>query len=214
MEMDLELHEDKYGMKDVRLIANRNAKIDTDEGCSEDGEGVTFSIIEPYIEMEFNSKEEAYLFYREYAKLTGFGMLKLNNRRSRVNGEFIDAKFVCCKYGSKQRSHVEVANPRPDHKTNYQASKHTMVILQILTVPKISSQYILNRWSNDAKGHKIAACALEEAKSTMPTLKVLDPHGQSTSISLNYDEIYVLQQSRQGLQSIQGEGDEGYIQKK
>ncbi|KAF8364627.1 hypothetical protein HHK36_033400 [Tetracentron sinense] len=39
---------------------------------------------------------------------------------------------------------------------------------------------IVNRWSNDAKGHKIAACALEEAKSTMPTLKVLDPHVTKT----------------------------------
>ncbi|KAF8405193.1 hypothetical protein HHK36_010093 [Tetracentron sinense] len=124
MEIDLGLHGDKYDMKDIRLNVDRNTMNDTDEGHDEDEGDVTFSTIEPYLEMEFNSKEEAYSFYREYAKSIGFGTSKLNSRRSRVSGEFIDAKFVCCKYGSKQRSNVEVANPRPDHKTDCKASMY------------------------------------------------------------------------------------------
>ncbi|KAF8403430.1 hypothetical protein HHK36_011534 [Tetracentron sinense] len=99
MEIDLGLHEDKYDMKDIRLNVDRNTMNDTDEGHDEDEGDVTFSTIEPYLEMDFNSKEEAYSFYREYAKSIGFGTSKLNSRRSRVSGEFIDAKFVCCKYG-------------------------------------------------------------------------------------------------------------------
>jgi hypothetical protein len=56
------------------------------------------TIIEPRDDMEFDSHEAAYMFYKEYVKSVGFGTAKLSSRRSRASREFIDAKFSCIKY--------------------------------------------------------------------------------------------------------------------
>uniref|UniRef100_A0A1J3D8E6 Protein FAR1-RELATED SEQUENCE n=1 Tax=Noccaea caerulescens TaxID=107243 RepID=A0A1J3D8E6_NOCCA len=51
---------------------------------------------------EFESKEEAFELYKEYAKSAGFNTIVKASRRSRMTGKFIDAKFVCTRYGSKK----------------------------------------------------------------------------------------------------------------
>ncbi|AEE84257.1 FAR1-related sequence 1 [Arabidopsis thaliana] len=51
---------------------------------------------------EFESKEEAFEFYKEYANSVGFTTIIKASRRSRMTGKFIDAKFVCTRYGSKK----------------------------------------------------------------------------------------------------------------
>ncbi|EXB29143.1 Protein FAR1-RELATED SEQUENCE 4 [Morus notabilis] len=80
-------------------------------------------IIEPHDEMEFESHEAAYSFYKEYAKSAGFGTAKLSSRRSRASKEFIDAKFSCIRYGNKQQSD-DAINPRPSPKIGCKASMH------------------------------------------------------------------------------------------
>lgn len=60
--------------------------------------------IEPREGMEFESKEEAFSFYKEYAKSVGFATIIKASRRSRISGKFIDAKFVCTRYGNKRES--------------------------------------------------------------------------------------------------------------
>ncbi|CAL5346566.1 unnamed protein product [Camellia sinensis] len=60
--------------------------------------------IEPYDGLEFESKEDAFSFYKEYAKSVGFATIIKASRRSRISGKFIDAKFVCTRYGSKRES--------------------------------------------------------------------------------------------------------------
>ncbi|KAF8102934.1 hypothetical protein N665_0190s0051 [Sinapis alba] len=57
--------------------------------------------------LEFESKEEAFEFYREYAKSVGFNTIIKASRRSRMSGKFIDAKFVCTRYGSKKTDEGE-----------------------------------------------------------------------------------------------------------
>ncbi|KAE8698851.1 hypothetical protein F3Y22_tig00110597pilonHSYRG00955 [Hibiscus syriacus] len=52
--------------------------------------------------LEFDSKEEAFSFYKQYAKSIGFSTIIKASRRSRVSGKFIDAKFVCTRYGNDQ----------------------------------------------------------------------------------------------------------------
>ncbi|XP_031736288.1 protein FAR1-RELATED SEQUENCE 1 isoform X2 [Cucumis sativus] len=70
-------------------------------------------IIEPHEGMEFESKENALSFYKEYAKSIGFSVITKASRRSRISGKFIDAKFACTKYGIKKESSsvVEVSDP-------------------------------------------------------------------------------------------------------
>lgn len=79
--------------------------------------------LEPQDDMEFDSNEAAYDFYKEYAKNVGFGTAKLSSRRSRASKEFIDAKFSCIRYGNKQQSD-DAINPRPSPKIGCKASMH------------------------------------------------------------------------------------------
>ncbi|GAY41404.1 hypothetical protein CUMW_059190 [Citrus unshiu] len=81
------------------------------------------TILEPRDDMEFESHEAAYSFYKEYAKSMGFGTAKLSSRRSRASKEFIDAKFSCIRYGNKQQSD-DAINPRPSPKIGCKASMH------------------------------------------------------------------------------------------
>ncbi|CAH8275984.1 unnamed protein product [Arabidopsis lyrata] len=57
---------------------------------------------------EFESKEEAFEFYKEYAKSVGFTTIIKASRRSRMTGKFIDAKFVCTRYGSKKTEKEDI----------------------------------------------------------------------------------------------------------
>lgn len=81
------------------------------------------TISEPRGDMEFESHDAAYAFYKEYAKSVGFGTAKLSSRRSRASKEFIDAKFSCIRYGNKQQSD-DAINPRPSPKIGCKASMH------------------------------------------------------------------------------------------
>ncbi|XP_024030159.1 protein FAR-RED IMPAIRED RESPONSE 1 isoform X2 [Morus notabilis] len=63
--------------------------------------------LEPHDGMEFESKEEAFSFYKEYAKSVGFAGVIKASRRSRVTGKFIDAKFACTRYGTKRESSAD-----------------------------------------------------------------------------------------------------------
>ncbi|GAB2276986.1 Protein FAR1-RELATED SEQUENCE 4 [Dionaea muscipula] len=79
--------------------------------------------MEPNADIEFESHEAAYGFYKEYAKSMGFGTAKLSSRRSRASKEYIDAKFSCIRYGNKQHSD-DAVNPRPSPKIGCKASLH------------------------------------------------------------------------------------------
>ncbi|KAK6795980.1 hypothetical protein RDI58_009435 [Solanum bulbocastanum] len=89
----------------------------------ESAAGLGNSNVEVRDDMEFDSHEAAYEFYKEYAKSEGFGTAKLSSRRSRATKEFIDAKFSCIRYGNKQQSD-DAINPRPSPKIGCKASMH------------------------------------------------------------------------------------------
>lgn len=81
------------------------------------------AIHEPHSGMEFDSKEEAYSFYREYARSVGFGITIKASRRSKKSGKFIDIKIACSRFGSKRESSATL-NARPCIKTDCKASMH------------------------------------------------------------------------------------------
>lgn len=98
------------------------------EGVGEDALGLdTFGKeskrCEPQKDMEFESKEEAYSFYREYARSVGFGITIKASRRSKKSGKFIDVKIACSRFGSKPDSSKAV-NSRSCPKTDCKASMH------------------------------------------------------------------------------------------
>lgn len=84
---------------------NVNSRISDSRNKGNAGEDInlnSFKSLEPHDGMEFESKEEAFSFYREYAKSVGFAVVIKASRRSRISGKFIDAKFACTRYGSKR----------------------------------------------------------------------------------------------------------------
>ncbi|KDP20361.1 hypothetical protein JCGZ_06470 [Jatropha curcas] len=81
------------------------------------GDGINLNAVknlEPHDGMEFESKEEAFSFYKEYAKSIGFATITKASRRSRMSGKFIDAKFVCTRYGTRRETSTEMAHPAID----------------------------------------------------------------------------------------------------
>ncbi|KAF7825925.1 protein FAR1-RELATED SEQUENCE 2 isoform X1 [Senna tora] len=92
--------------------------------CQDQVEMITRNPLnEPQNGLEFDSKEEAYSFYREYARSVGFGITIRASRRSKKSGKFIDIKIACSRFGSKRESGTTV-NPRPCIKTDCKAGMH------------------------------------------------------------------------------------------
>ncbi|WRX08775.1 FAR1 DNA binding domain - like 3 [Theobroma cacao] len=81
------------------------------------------TILEPQNGLEFESKEAAYSFYREYARSVGFGITIISSRRSKRSGKFIDVKVACSRFGSKRESST-ILNPRSCPKTGCKARMH------------------------------------------------------------------------------------------
>ncbi|KAL2996685.1 hypothetical protein AAZX31_09G001200 [Glycine max] len=80
---------------------------------------------EPEPGPEFSSKEEAFSYYQTYAKSVGFSAIIKASRRSRISGNFIDAKFACTRYGTPpnpQKPKPKRARTSP--KTDCKASMH------------------------------------------------------------------------------------------
>ncbi|XP_065852859.1 protein FAR1-RELATED SEQUENCE 2 isoform X2 [Euphorbia lathyris] len=75
---------------------------------------------EPQVGLEFDTKEAAYSFYREYARSVGFGITIKASRRSKKSGKFIDVKIACSRFGSKRETSATV-NPRSCVKTDCKA---------------------------------------------------------------------------------------------
>ncbi|KAF7824855.1 protein FAR-RED IMPAIRED RESPONSE 1-like isoform X1 [Senna tora] len=82
---------------------NAELSVCRNKGRIEQGINLNSSkISEPHDGMEFDSKEDAFSYYKEYAKSVGFSAIIKASRRSRISGKFIDAKFACTRYGNKR----------------------------------------------------------------------------------------------------------------
>lgn len=79
---------------------------------------------EPPNGMEFESHEEAYTFYQDYAKSMGFTTSIKNSRRSKKTKEFIDAKFACSRYGVTPESDSGSSRRPSVKKTGCKACMH------------------------------------------------------------------------------------------
>ncbi|KAK6147750.1 hypothetical protein DH2020_018662 [Rehmannia glutinosa] len=135
MEIDLELASGQEGRLNAPMDI-RNDDNERNEVGNEivgGGDGVDFNAVNdnksginsymPQNGMEFETKESAYSFYREYARLVGFGITIKASRRSKKSGKFIDIKIACSRFGSKRPSSTAIS-PRACPKTDCKASMH------------------------------------------------------------------------------------------
>ncbi|CAA3022245.1 FAR1-RELATED SEQUENCE 2-like isoform X1 [Olea europaea subsp. europaea] len=120
MEMDMELPSSRdTSTKDIGSSLGETDVENT-------GDGVDFNVVnnkKPRNGMEFETKEAAYSFYRDYAQSVGFGITIKSSRRSKKSGKFIDIKIACSRFGSKQLGSMTV-NPRSCPKTDCKANMH------------------------------------------------------------------------------------------
>ncbi|XP_047950745.1 protein FAR1-RELATED SEQUENCE 2-like isoform X1 [Salvia hispanica] len=123
MEIDLELpsleiRNNDGGDDEIDGIMGDGVKLNV----SSDSRGRVESYM-PQNGMEFETKEGAYFFYREYARSVGFGITIKASRRSKKSGKFIDIKIACSRFGSRPQSGTSVSQ-RPCAKTDCKASMH------------------------------------------------------------------------------------------
>ncbi|KAL0667056.1 hypothetical protein Bca4012_029760 [Brassica carinata] len=114
----------------IDLLSRNGANVDEPCEASTSGNATSSTLEhcatlgEPINGMEFESKEAAYYFYREYARSVGFGITIKASRRSKRSGKFIDVKIACSRFGTKRESTVAIVNPRSCPKTGCKAGLH------------------------------------------------------------------------------------------
>ncbi|KAL0410521.1 UNVERIFIED_CONTAM: protein FAR1-RELATED SEQUENCE 2 [Sesamum latifolium] len=140
MEIDLKLPLGKDGKLSTGELHDDDDDNDNDnEGNVADneivggGDGISLNVFDgckigisgymPQNGMEFETKEDAYSFYREYARSVGFGITIKASRRSKKSGKFIDIKIACSRFGSKRQSSTSIST-RSCPKTDCKASMH------------------------------------------------------------------------------------------
>lgn len=64
------------------------------------------------LKMRFDSLDEWYIFYKNYALVAGFGIREHNSKKSSDGDYLVRREFVCCKQGKKKVD----ANSKPNRK--------------------------------------------------------------------------------------------------
>ncbi|KAM7469859.1 hypothetical protein LguiA_008042 [Lonicera macranthoides] len=129
MDIDLELPSGQEDRLDTPLTTDTEPNVGGEnmtrggDGVNVDGKGIIINY-EPRNGLEFETKEEAYSFYREYARAVGFGITIKASRRSKKSGRFIDVKIACSRFGSKREPGGGAVNSRSCPKTDCKASMH------------------------------------------------------------------------------------------
>ncbi|KAL4632367.1 hypothetical protein ACB092_04G045100 [Castanea dentata] len=108
LDMQAETYE-KHGRIEDGLPNNLKLCVGEDDRVSDQSVGdlpMNAEALEPYIGMEFNSRDEAREFYVTYGRRAGFTVRIHHNRRSRVNNQVIGQDFVCSKEGFRAKKYV------------------------------------------------------------------------------------------------------------
>ncbi|KAK4267584.1 hypothetical protein QN277_024345 [Acacia crassicarpa] len=96
----------------------------------------------PKIGQEFGSLEEAWMFWNDYARRTGFGARKFNGTKSRKNGETITYRYVCCKEGFRKEDKAEKysSRHRAETRTNCKAK---------MIVSRVNQKFKITRFDEE-----------------------------------------------------------------
>ncbi|KAF6139170.1 hypothetical protein GIB67_023223 [Kingdonia uniflora] len=124
----------------------------TTEIDSENKEAETKKDVPPVLGMEFESYDEAYNFYKDYAKDLGFGIRVRNSWFKEKTKEKYSVVLCCINEGFKKKS--ETSRVRAEVRTGCPAMvkiRHALSVLNYNGVEEIPSHYILSRWRKDFK---------------------------------------------------------------
>ncbi|XP_027356433.1 protein FAR1-RELATED SEQUENCE 2 isoform X2 [Abrus precatorius] len=139
-----------------------------------------FRFKEPQNGLEFESKEAAYSFYREYAHSVGFGITIKASRRSKKSGKFIDIKIACSRFGSKRESGTTV-NPRPCIKTDCKAGIHMK--------KKLDGNWIIYHF---VKEHNHEICPDDFFRGRSKQTSDVTCQKKGMQLALNEEDVHVM----------------------
>ncbi|KAK9282417.1 hypothetical protein L1049_005334 [Liquidambar formosana] len=100
---------DEYELADDEISKNMELLMGVDGKIVEHSIGSLSSVgnaAEPYIGMEFKSRDDAREFYITYGRRKGFTVRIHHNRRSRINNMVIGQDFVCSKEGFREKKYI------------------------------------------------------------------------------------------------------------
>lgn len=131
MEIDLQLSSGRDKMLDVYVDTNAIDQENVDTSGNGMDMDMDINIIDKVMEnsepkkgMEFETKEAAYSFYRDYARSVGFGITIKASRRSKKSGKFIDVKIACSRFGTKRESGSSRSCPKTDCKASIHLKRY------------------------------------------------------------------------------------------
>ena len=91
----------------------------TNEGENEANKNSEHKVEEPKEGMEFNTSDEAYIYYSTYAKEKGFAVSKRNSRKG-SDGKLMNVTFQCNRGGKAKVTTTNPIKPRPQTKLSVQ----------------------------------------------------------------------------------------------
>ncbi|GAV92403.1 FAR1 domain-containing protein [Cephalotus follicularis] len=113
------------------------------------------------IDMEFNSEDAAYEFYKSYSKKSGFGIRKAYRHVYKESNEVLDRTFCCARAGKKRndKPDVNVKCPRAEsrcgcsammvfstrHSGNFRVMKFVVEHNHVLSTPRKVHLHRLHR---------------------------------------------------------------------
>lgn len=161
-------------------------------------------LLEPLAGMEFESLGEAYAFYQEYARSTGFSTAIQNSRRSKTSREFIDAKFACSRYGTKREYEKSVNRPRsrqgnrqdPENATGRRACTKTDCKASMHVKRRADGKWIIHKFEKEHNHDLLPAQAVSEQTRRMYAAMARQFAEYKTLVSLKGDSRGSFEKSR------------------
>ncbi|EPS57450.1 hypothetical protein M569_17367, partial [Genlisea aurea] len=162
------------------------------------------TILEPLPGMEFASHGDAYAYYQEYARSTGFNTAIQNSRRSKTSREFIDAKFACSRYGTKREYEKFLNRPRsrqggnldPDNASGRRACSKTDCKASMHVKRRSDGKWIIHRFEKDHNHELLPAQAVSEQTRRMYAAMARQFAEYKTAVCLNHDSRSQSEKSR------------------
>lgn len=102
------------------------------------------ALIEPYVGMEFESEDDARLFYNDYARRAGFVVRVMQRRRSEIDGKTLARRLGCNKQGFSPNTKGKIGpekKPRPSAREGCKAT--------ILFKLEKSGKWVVTRFVKD-----------------------------------------------------------------
>ncbi|KAL3641889.1 hypothetical protein CASFOL_012704 [Castilleja foliolosa] len=140
---------------------------------------------------EFESDEQAYIYYHKYAELAGFGVRKDWVNRSKVHGRVMSRKFTCSRQGHRKKDKRDINVKRHRKETRTGCLAHMVITRQP------NGKYLVTQFEAEHNHEDVKLTKAEELL-ILPLSRKTDSTESSETESMKNSEI----QSKLSLQLL------------